>query len=191
MPSKKNIGKNAKLPEPELEPEIEEIIPEEPKEEIKEEPIVEIKKVKPKRGGKKKEEKVEEPKEEVEEEKDDKRTFKCYYDNNKILDDDSNKDKIFGRFKGIRPRQAANKAFSAICKEQTKEGKNIIGKEIIFSIIECTRKTKNRKFNYIGKREELKEKSVREVQVGGSKEARKIIYKFKNNIRKYNIEKEK
>jgi len=167
-------------------------------EEIKEEPEVvepEVKtpkKKKEKKIEKKVKEKVEKKvekkvdEEDNEEEKGGKRTFKCYYDDNKILIDDHDKEKMFGRFKGIRPRQAANKAFSSICKKLLKGGEEIFNKDFIFTIVECTRNAKkNRKFPYIGRKEKLDKVSEREVKIGGGKETRKIVYKSKNIIKKY------
>lgn len=133
---------------------------------------------------------VEEIKDEIAGEEKGKRFFKCFYDDNNILTEESDKTKLFGRFKGIRPRQAANKAFSSICKSLAKANIKVIGKEIIFSIIECSRKKKGLKaFNYIGKRETLDNKFEREVMTGAGdkKDKRKIIYKYKNNIHKYII----
>jgi len=166
-----------------LEPkEVEKEVEKEVKKEVK------PKEVKPKEVKPKKEKKKKEKKEKEEVDDDKRRTFKCYYNNNKILTDEINNDELFGRFKGKRPRQAANKAFSSICKKLIEGGKNIYGKEIIFSIIECTRGAKNRRFNYIGTKEKLDKVSEREVQSAGGDGTRKIIYKTKNNIRKYIID---
>jgi len=68
------------------------------------------------------------------------RYFRCLYDGNE-----------FGRFRGKYPKNAACKALTSIYK------RNIIqmNESISFALIEITRKSKKRQFNYVGERKLL------------------------------------
>lgn len=83
-----------------------------------------------------------------------------------------------GRFSGTKPKQAASKALSSILKERdNKEGK------IKFSIIECTRGSKHKQYNYIGERIELD--NPMEVVIGkGTEKEKSITYKYNNRVMK-------
>lgn len=78
-----------------------------------------------------------------------------------------------GRFSGNKPKQAANKALTSIIKTLEKKGENTIGKEIKFTLKECTRWNKKKfkkgdkthkkiekKYSYVGKRELLKNEII-------------------------------
>ncbi len=56
-----------------------------------------------------------------------------------------------GRFSGTKPKQAANKALTSIFKTKKQSGGSITGK-IRFSIVECTRNSKHKQYNYVGER---------------------------------------
>ena len=71
-----------------------------------------------------------------------------------------------GRFSGTKPKQAANKALTSIIKSKEKSGDGIDGK-IKFSIIECTRGSKHKTYNYVGERVELD--NPMEVIIGAKK----------------------
>ena len=83
-----------------------------------------------------------------------------------------------GRFSGMKPKQAASKALSSILKSRDdKEGK------IKFSIIECTRGSKHKQYNYIGERKELK-KPMKVIISKGTDKEKTITYKYNNRVMK-------
>lgn len=87
-----------------------------------------------------------------------------------------------GRFSGNKPKQAANKALTAIIK---KEGANGTNKQFTFKIKECTRGSKQKVYCYTGERIQL-EKPM-QVTIGKSengKEPKIIEYKFTNKVKK-------
>lgn len=94
------------------------------------------------------------------------RYFKCKYN-----------DQVFGRFSGLKPKQAANKALTSIIKSN-EHNEN----KIRFEMIECTRGEHSRVICYEGYREKL-EKPF-EVVIGENK----IMYAYKNVVRKINSE---
>ena len=88
-----------------------------------------------------------------------------------------------GRFSGRTPKQAANKAFTSLCKTTVGGGLN---GEIKFSIVESTSGSKRWKYNYVGKR--LKLNNPIQVVMGGVM----VQYKFVNRVYKdSNAEKNK
>ena len=86
-----------------------------------------------------------------------------------------------GRFSGTKPKQAANKALTSILKTKEKDGDATNGK-IKFSIIECTRGSKHKQYNYIGERVELD--NPMQVTIGKGDGAKVIEYKFNNKVMK-------
>lgn len=128
----------------------------------------------------KKLEQVVEPKVEVEmnelgEEQGNKfRYFKLFYN-----------DEYQGRFRGRKPKQAANKAFSSIIKDMKKSGnqKGGVNVDINFSIRECTRNSKHKEYNYVGVREQLKD-PVEVVIKNDDGSVKEITYSFHNKISK-------
>lgn len=109
------------------------------------------------------------PSEEVVEEGGKNRFFKVIYDDLKA----------HGRFSGTKPKQAANKAFTSIVKAK---GGQLGGGRIKFSIQECTRGSKQKRYNYIGSRVAL-ENPV-EILIGKDGDSKKIVYRFNNRIMK-------
>ena len=83
-----------------------------------------------------------------------------------------------GRFTGLTPYQAANKALSKYYRE-TKKPKS----DIQFSIRESTRGSKRSTYTYNGNRQKLQE-PVKYTISNSDGEARKIIKKFKNRLTK-------
>jgi hypothetical protein len=83
-----------------------------------------------------------------------------------------------GRFTGLTPYQAANKALSKYYRE-TKKPKS----DIQFSIRESTRGSKRSTYTYNGNRQKLQE-PVKYTISNGDGEAREIIKKFKNRLTK-------
>lgn len=79
-----------------------------------------------------------------------------------------------GRFTGLTPYQAANKALSKYFRE-TKEPKA----EVTFSICESTRKSKKSVYTYVGKRQKLDTPVTYKIQDG-----REIVKNFKNSLKK-------
>jgi len=76
-----------------------------------------------------------------------------------------------GRFSGKKPKQAANKALTSIIKTLEKSGKPIVNVDIRFALQECTRWNKKKfkiengektakKYNYLGRRELLKDEVI-------------------------------
>ena len=87
------------------------------------------------------------------------------------------KEEFEGRFTGLTPYQAANKALSKYFRE-TKPAQP----EITFSICESTRKSKKAVYTYVGKRLELDEPVKYTIKNGD--EERVITKKFKNSLKK-------
>lgn len=87
--------------------------------------------------------------------------------------------KAHGRFSGTKPKQAANKAFTSIVKAK---GGQLGGGRVKFSIIECTRGSKQKIYNYVGSRVAL-ENPV-EILIGKDGDSKKIVYRFNNRIMK-------
>jgi ABC-type antimicrobial peptide transport system permease subunit len=85
-----------------------------------------------------------------------------------------NKEEFEGRFTGLTPYQAANKALSKYFRE-TEQPKE----EITFLICESTRKSKKSVYTYIGKRYKLDEPVRYKIQDG-----REIVKNFKNSLKK-------
>ena len=83
-----------------------------------------------------------------------------------------------GRFTGLTPYQAANKALSKYYRE-TKKPKS----DIQFSIRESTRGSKRSTYTYNGNRQKLQE-PVKYTISNSDGEAREIIKKFKNRLTK-------
>lgn len=93
------------------------------------------------------------------------RYFKCKYG-----DSDP-----FGRFSGLKPKHAANKAFTYLIKQI-----NHIGNDPLrFNIVECTRGSSHKVYNYIGNVIKLDEPI--KVTIGD----RQIEYHYQNRIKKY------
>lgn len=79
-----------------------------------------------------------------------------------------------GRFTGLTPYQAANKALS----KYFREGERTAG-EVTFSICESTRKSKKTVYTYVGQRHKLTEPVKYTIQDG-----REIVKNFKNTLKK-------
>ena len=79
-----------------------------------------------------------------------------------------------GRFTGLTPYQAANKALSKYYRE-TKDPLS----QIEFTICESTRKSKKTEYTYIGTRHKLDVPIVYKIQDG-----REIVKNYKNNLKK-------
>ena len=79
-----------------------------------------------------------------------------------------------GRFTGLTPYQAANKALSKYFRETEN-----YASEIEFSICESTRKSKKSKYTYIGCRQKLDVPVTYKIADG-----REIVKNFKNSLRK-------
>ena len=86
-----------------------------------------------------------------------------------------------GRFSGSKPKQAANKALTSIFKSKEQSGGSLTGK-VKFSIVECTRGSKHKKYHYVGERVKLKEPM--KVTIGKGDTAKVIEYKFNNRVMK-------
>lgn len=84
-----------------------------------------------------------------------------------------------GRFSGTKPKQAANKALTSILKTRESDGKSTTVK-IKFSIIECTRGSKHKEYNYVGERVKL-DKPM-EVTIGKGANAKTIKYRYNNKV---------
>ncbi len=86
-----------------------------------------------------------------------------------------------GRFSGTKPKQAANKALTSLIKSREKDGESTDGK-IKFSIVECTRGSRHKTYNYVGERVELD--NPMEVIIGSGSNEKRIKYKFNNKVMK-------
>jgi hypothetical protein len=87
-------------------------------------------------------------------------------------------DKFEGRYTGLTPYQAANKALSKYYREA--EGAAKTGGEITFSIRESTRGSKRSVYTYNGRREKL-EKPV-EYTIKGKDGDRTVVKEYKNRL---------
>jgi hypothetical protein len=85
-----------------------------------------------------------------------------------------NKEEFEGRFTGLTPYQAANKALSKYFRET-----DTPSAEITFSICESTRKSKKSVYTYVGKRQKLDIPVTYKIQDG-----REIVKNFKNSLKK-------
>jgi hypothetical protein len=84
------------------------------------------------------------------------------------------KEDFEGRFTGLTPYQAANKALSKYFRETEKP----LAK-ITFSICESTRKSKKSVYTYVGQRQKLDVPVTYKIQDG-----REIVKNFKNSLKK-------
>jgi len=88
---------------------------------------------------------------------------------------------LYGKFKGINPKSAANKAFSSLIKFINKDDINE-GKFLVFVIRNMST---NKEYKYIGNRIELQN------PIRIKKDGQLVIYKYKNVIGKYRNELDK
>ncbi|AYV84426.1 MAG: hypothetical protein Hyperionvirus25_12 [Hyperionvirus sp.] len=105
-----------------------------------------------------------------------KRYFKCVYN-----------DKTYGRLCGLKPKQAANKAFTSLLKHMKKSGQVYAGGKINFSIVECTRGSKHNTYCYIGERKPLQSPVDVHIKVKnkeGEAVEKKVTYFHKNHVKK-------
>ena len=86
-----------------------------------------------------------------------------------------------GRFSGNKPKQAANKALTSIFKTKEQTGGSFTGK-VKFSIVECTRGSKHKRYHYVGERVKLDEPM--KVTIGKGDKQKTIEYKFNNRVMK-------
>ena len=86
-----------------------------------------------------------------------------------------------GRFSGSKPKQAAAKALTSILRAKEEDGATTAGK-IKFSIVECTRGSRHKTYNYVGERIELDEPM--EITIGKGSNAKVITYRFNNKVMK-------
>lgn len=97
----------------------------------------------------------------------------------KVLVD--NEESAHGRFSGNKPKQAANKALTSIFKAREQSGGSLTGK-VKFSIVECTRGSKHKRYYYVGERVKLD--TPMEVTIGKGDNKKTIKYKFNNKVMK-------
>lgn len=90
----------------------------------------------------------------------------------KVILDGENAESAHGRFSGTKPKQAANKALTSIIKTEGKKGNQIEGK-LKFSIMECTRGSKHKRYYYEGERKKLE--NPMKVIIGPKKDLPKDI----------------
>jgi hypothetical protein len=90
--------------------------------------------------------------------------------------------KAIGRYSGVKPKQAANKVYSALWRERKTKGKPTTG-EIRFAIRECTRGSRRKTYYYVGVREKLKKPTEVKIQSGGGDE-KTVLYKYSNKVMK-------
>lgn len=87
-----------------------------------------------------------------------------------------------GRFSGMKPKQAANKALTTILKNLKDLGEKCEGK-FKFSIVECTRGSKHKQYFYEGERVALDEPTEVEIKKeDGSTDT--ITYHYSNKVYK-------
>jgi len=88
-----------------------------------------------------------------------------------------------GRYSGIKPKQAANKVYSALWRERKTKGKATTGK-IKFAIRECTRGSKRKIYYYTGIRQKLDEPTEVQIQSGGGGVPKTVQYNYSNKVMK-------
>jgi hypothetical protein len=91
---------------------------------------------------------------------------------------------VSGRFSGSKPKQAANKALTSIVKSQSETGTDLTNKMLTFSIIECTRGSKKKQYNYQGIRRALDTP----IKVTIKNKDVPIVYKFQNKTSKLKVQ---
>lgn len=96
------------------------------------------------------------------------RYFKCIYNGTQQ-----------GRYKGGKPKQAANKGFTYIIKHHP----DLIGQEVTFQMLECTRGRNKKVSTYTGVRRHLDNPVTVEIKNGGGP-TKQIVYKFSNKVTK-------
>ncbi len=84
-----------------------------------------------------------------------------------------------GRFTGLTPYQAANKALSKYFRETKKPLA-----EITFSICESTRKSRKATYTYVGRRQKLDTPVTYKINDEKKNEVREIVKNFKNTLKK-------
>jgi hypothetical protein len=99
------------------------------------------------------------------------RYFKAIYDNNGTIEH-------HGRYNGAKPKQAANKALTAI-KKKLKMGDD---ENIYFAICECTRGSSKKIYTYCGSQTQLDEPVTVTITKDG--EPHDITYSRQNRLRK-------
>ena len=96
------------------------------------------------------------------------RSFKVKIDDNKS----------YGRYTGNSPYQAANKALSEIIRKNKKENKNTTN-QINFTLVESTKGSNNKNYDYVGKRVKLETPIVYKTKSGTE-----ITKNYKNELKK-------
>lgn len=102
----------------------------------------------------------------------DKRTFRVVYRN------PQGEAVLCGRYCGAKPKQAASKAFTGICKTFKKAEQELDG-PVHFFVVECTRGSKCKKYFYTGERTKLDTPAKIEIADG-----KMITYNFNNTVKK-------
>ena len=87
---------------------------------------------------------------------------------------------VSGRFSGSKPKQAANKALTSIVKSRSESGEDLTNKLLTFSIIECTRGSKKKEYQYQGVRRALD----KPIEVRIKDKNIPIVYRFQNKTSK-------
>jgi len=98
----------------------------------------------------------------------------------KLINNTNGNNKTFGRYRGKTPKQAAKKAFSSLIKRNYNELNKSTNDNINFSIIECTSNSKNKIYNYFGKRLRVENPFTRTVYKNGK--SIQIQFKFNNLV---------
>ena len=104
-----------------------------------------------------------------------KRYFRCLYEENGVV-------LCVGRYSGRKPKQAANKALTALVKSN----KTLEGKEIIYGVVEQTRNSKRKKYYYSGCRKLLSDPVPVEIKknINGNEVKETITYKHQSVVKK-------
>lgn len=87
----------------------------------------------------------------------------------------------YGRYTGVSPKQAANKAFSGIIADRKQSGGSLTGK-VTFTVIESTRGSKKKEYTYVGQRKKLE--TPVEYTIGKGPDAKTITKRYKNELTK-------
>lgn len=103
------------------------------------------------------------------------RLFRRYHENGKTS----------GYYQGKKPKQAASKIFTSICREMNKKDDDLLT-DYKFAIVECTRGCKRKIYRYVGSREKIKEKDkkTRKIINNDTGKETSLNFKYKNIIYK-------
>lgn len=107
----------------------------------------------------------------------DRRYFKAIYQQ-------GNETIEYGRYRGRKPKQAASKALTAICKNLRNKGTDTDNLKINFSLVEQTRGSEKKRYDYTGEKTLFDPPVV--VKIRTPHGIKEIKYRYKSVIERAN-----